>query len=62
MNATSAQASSSVHNDIFSMTIERGTRLGPYEVVSQIGEGGMGVMWQARDTRLERVIAIRSES
>src|SRR5207244_2911451 len=34
-------------------------RLGPYEVVAQIGAGGMGEVWRARDTRLERSVAIK---
>jgi len=41
------------------MSIERGTRLGPYEVVSRIGAGGMGEVWRGRDTRLERAVAIK---
>jgi eukaryotic-like serine/threonine-protein kinase len=41
------------------MTIEAGVRLGPYEVVEQIGEGGMGQVFRARDTRLEREVAIK---
>jgi eukaryotic-like serine/threonine-protein kinase len=41
------------------LEIERGTRLGPYEVVSRIGAGGMGVVWQGRDTRLDRAVAIK---
>src|SRR5436309_3246249 len=36
-----------------------GTRLGPYELVSPIGAGGMGEVWKARDTRLDRVVAIK---
>src|SRR6266540_1059584 len=36
-----------------------GTRLGPYELVSPIGAGGMGVVWKARDTRLDRVVAVK---
>jgi Tol biopolymer transport system component len=36
-----------------------GARLGPYEVVSAIGAGGMGEVWRARDTRLEREVAIK---
>ena len=36
-----------------------GTRLGPYEVVSKIGAGGMGEVWRAVDTRLERSVAIK---
>src|ERR1700751_565078 len=35
------------------------TRLGPYEVVSPIGAGGMGEVWKARDTRLDRTVAIK---
>jgi eukaryotic-like serine/threonine-protein kinase len=41
------------------MDIDRGSRLGPYEVVSRIGAGGMGVVWQGRDTRLDRPVAIK---
>jgi len=41
------------------MTIAAGTRLGPYEIVSRIGAGGMGEVWRARDTRLERDVAIK---
>ena len=41
------------------MTIAAGTRLGPYEISSRIGAGGMGEVWKARDTRLERNVAIK---
>src|SRR5579863_9018156 len=36
-----------------------GTRLGPYEIVSSIGKGGMGEVWKARDPRLNRDVAIK---
>src|SRR5687767_2399179 len=36
-----------------------GTRLGPYEISALIGEGGMGQVFKARDTRLERTVAIK---
>ncbi len=41
------------------MTIAAGTRLGPYEVVSPIGAGGMGEVYRARDTRLARDVAVK---
>jgi serine/threonine protein kinase/tetratricopeptide (TPR) repeat protein len=41
------------------MTIEAGTRLGPYEILSPIGAGGMGEVYRARDTRLEREVAVK---
>jgi Tol biopolymer transport system component len=41
------------------MTIQAGTRLGPYEVIESIGAGGMGEVYRARDTRLDRTVAIK---
>lgn len=41
------------------MEVAAGTRLGPYEVVSRIGAGGMGEVWRARDTRLDRSVAVK---
>src|SRR5215831_8716313 len=41
------------------MPLSAGTRLGPYEIVFPLGAGGMGEVYKARDTRLDRVVAIR---
>jgi len=41
------------------MNIAAGTRLGPYEIVAHVGAGGMGEVWRARDTRLDRSVAIK---
>src|SRR5438445_9214726 len=41
------------------MAILTGKRLGPYEVLSAIGAGGMGEVYRAKDTRLDRVVAIK---
>ena len=41
------------------MTLSAGTRLGPYEILSPIGVGGMGEVYRARDTRLAREVAIK---
>src|SRR5665213_713583 len=41
------------------MPIQPGDKLGPYGIVAPIGAGGMGEVWKARDTRLDRVVAIK---
>src|SRR5262245_27803100 len=40
------------------MPLQPGTRLGPYEILSAIGAGGMGEVYRAHDTRLDRTVAI----
>jgi serine/threonine-protein kinase len=40
-------------------SVQQGTRLGRYEILSTLGRGGMGEVWRARDTKLERDIAIK---
>jgi Tol biopolymer transport system component len=41
------------------MTLSAGSRLGPYEVLSAVGAGGMGEVYKAKDTRLDRTVAIK---
>ena len=41
------------------MTLSPGSRIGPYEVTAKLGEGGMGEVWRATDTKLKREVAIK---
>ena len=41
------------------MTFNAGAKLGPYEILSAIGAGGQGEVYKARDTRLNRTVAIK---
>src|SRR5450759_2876474 len=42
------------------MPLSVGDKLGPHEILSPLGEGGMGQVWKARDTRLNRLVAIKT--
>jgi TolB-like protein/Flp pilus assembly protein TadD len=41
------------------MTLSPGTHLGPYEILALLGKGGMGEVWQARDGRVDRTVALK---
>ena len=41
------------------MALERGTRLGPYQIEAPIGAGGMGEVYKARDTKLDGDVALK---
>jgi serine/threonine-protein kinase len=41
------------------MSLTTGSRLGPYEILALLGTGGMGEVWKARDSRLNRIVAVK---
>ena len=49
-----------IRDRIYPMSFSAGERLGPYEILAPIGAGGMGEVWKARDTRLDRIVAIKT--
>ena len=56
---TASSFQQSGYNPDAVMTLQPGVRLGPYEVVSAIGAGGMGEVYRARDRKLHRDVAVK---
>src|SRR5687767_8054966 len=48
-----------VRLDLNTMSLTAGAWLGPYEILALLGTGGMGEVWKARDTRLNRIVAVK---
>src|SRR4051812_18228033 len=53
-------AASMLERPAWEKHLRPGERLGPYEILKRIGMGGMGEVWKARDTRLDRTVAIKA--
>src|SRR4051812_9343941 len=59
LTASRSRRMRTMYNHGARMSLPSGTRVGPYEILSRIGAGGMGEVYRARDTRLERIVAIK---
>src|SRR6266542_2090747 len=53
------RAATGAYNPRHRLVLTPGTRFGPYEILSALGEGGMGEVYRATDTRLRRDVAIK---
>ena len=60
LRSSACSATSAVK--LFPVRLSPGRRLGPYEILTAIGAGGMGEVYKARDTRLDRVVAIKNRA
>ena len=59
LGVDAAQARPRTYNPTLTMRVPQGTRLGHYEILAAIGAGGMGEVYRARDTRLQRPAAVK---